>query len=264
MVKIPFLFKSAPFLILSVLISVGCGFDLINGLNNYDRPKEGNTNSPSAPIDGDEPERKRLGIGGTRNSSEDPHSGKNTASTKKNHTAGENSSRTPDQDSPTNNGQGTEKNPSDNRDQNRDGSEQGKGENENQDPSPPQAFISSILFSDLQPDLGGNLCIAVFDSEEGFPYEEGAAIIETCLPISDVLGGIDLEVPQIGRYAVAIFHDENTDEVLNTVGSQKLPLEGFGFTNYKELQIGAPDFSDVSTQLGDDGTVTIKLFYLGI
>lgn len=68
-------------------------------------------------------------------------------------------------------------------------------------------------------------------------------------------------VPQ-GTYAMAIYHDSNTDHDFNRtiVG---LPAEGFGFSNNPETTVGLPPLSAVRFVVGPtDRLLTIQMRYL--
>lgn len=65
-----------------------------------------------------------------------------------------------------------------------------------------------------------------------------------------------------GTYAVAVFHDENHNEKLDT-NFLRLPTEGFGFSRVERLGLGQPSYADASFHVGDaDLTVQVKMIYL--
>jgi uncharacterized protein (DUF2141 family) len=51
-----------------------------------------------------------------------------------------------------------------------------------------------------------------------------------------------------GRYALTLFHDENTNQRLDMVLG--IPREGFGFSRNPRVRFGAPKFNQVDIQLG--------------
>jgi uncharacterized protein (DUF2141 family) len=68
-------------------------------------------------------------------------------------------------------------------------------------------------------------------------------------------------VPASGRYAIAVFHDENANRKLDTnlVG---LPAEGYGFSNDAETTLGPPKFEAVLFAAGQgDNELSIKMKY---
>lgn len=65
-----------------------------------------------------------------------------------------------------------------------------------------------------------------------------------------------------GRYAVAVFHDENDNEKMdaNFLG---FPKEGFGFSNVERIGFGQPSFDAAAFEVNDeDLTVRAKVHYL--
>jgi len=105
----------------------------------------------------------------------------------------------------------------------------------------------------------GNLNVAVFASPEGFPDKPGKAINRLRQPIAGA-GTVQVEVAlPAGKYAVAVFHDEDGDGKLrkNFLG---VPTEGTGFSNNPATRFGPPKFKDCLVPVGG-GKVTIKLNY---
>ena len=105
----------------------------------------------------------------------------------------------------------------------------------------------------------GDIFIAIWDSARGFPKDNDSAIERVI---------VDPEVAQTtinnlkpGKYAIAIFHDKNSDRVLNTNGTG-IPTEAFGFSNNPRLLFGPPKFRKAAFTVGKDNkTKTIKLKY---
>lgn len=56
---------------------------------------------------------------------------------------------------------------------------------------------------------------------------------------------IELDDIEIGKYAIAVFQDENSDEKMNTNFMGK-PKELSGFSNNAKGSFGPPDFNDAS------------------
>jgi uncharacterized protein (DUF2141 family) len=105
----------------------------------------------------------------------------------------------------------------------------------------------------------GQLHIGVFDGEENFRKKEAPAFSET-LSLSDTIVKVYFtEIPQ-GRYAIAVYHDENNDEKLNT---KKLgvPIEGVGFSGILKSKLKPPRFDEASFQLKTDTAFVIRMRY---
>jgi len=65
----------------------------------------------------------------------------------------------------------------------------------------------------------------------------------------------------VGRYAVNILHDENSNGKIDR--GLFLPIEGIGFSNYSSIGMAnRPSFAGASFQLGADMEVTVKVIYL--
>jgi uncharacterized protein (DUF2141 family) len=72
-----------------------------------------------------------------------------------------------------------------------------------------------------------------------------------------------LPAPSAGFYAVAVYHDENRDDVFNR-NALGLPSEGFGLSNNPQILLGRPPFKALRFQIGEgETTIRIKLHYLG-
>jgi uncharacterized protein (DUF2141 family) len=61
-----------------------------------------------------------------------------------------------------------------------------------------------------------------------------------------------------GRYALALFHDENGNGKLDTniVG---IPQERFGFSRDARGRMGPPSFADAAIELREDTTISVNL-----
>ena len=64
-----------------------------------------------------------------------------------------------------------------------------------------------------------------------------------------------------GRYALSIFHDENSNQKLDTIVG--IPKEGFGFSRNPVIRFGPPRFDKVSIELPSGFTRTsVRMQYL--
>ncbi len=107
----------------------------------------------------------------------------------------------------------------------------------------------------------GEICIALFDSEAGFPEDDTKSICNSCAEITKTPMSVSFDVPY-GSYSVSILHDENKDGELNTniVG---IPQEGIGFSNDPMIITGTPSFETASFEFSEDSPVieiTMKYF----
>lgn len=64
----------------------------------------------------------------------------------------------------------------------------------------------------------------------------------------------------VGDYAVALYHDENSDEKCNTnlIG---IPKEGYGFSKNFKPSLSAPKFDDTKFKLDGPMEIYVKLIY---
>ena len=64
-----------------------------------------------------------------------------------------------------------------------------------------------------------------------------------------------------GRYALAVFHDENANRKLDTFLG--VPREGFGFSRNPTIRFGAPRFDKVTIELATGfARTSVRLQYL--
>ena len=116
----------------------------------------------------------------------------------------------------------------------------------------------TITVNDIN-EVKGQLRIGLFSNAENFKLKANpvdSAVIEvTSKTISYTFKHLNN-----GTYAVAVYHDENGDDILNK-RQLGIPVEGFGFSNFQTKQKRPPDFNEVSFELKTDLTLDIPLFY---
>ncbi|MCB1144126.1 MAG: DUF2141 domain-containing protein [Leptospiraceae bacterium] len=105
----------------------------------------------------------------------------------------------------------------------------------------------------------GSINVAVYRSDSDFKKEN--FVYSGKIPASGN-GIIQFHNLAPGRYAVAVFHDENENNKLdsNLLG---IPKEGYGFSNHATGGItGPPKFSETGFSIsGEDIKIDIKLTY---
>jgi uncharacterized protein (DUF2141 family) len=104
----------------------------------------------------------------------------------------------------------------------------------------------------------GQICVAVFNSEEGFKTEK--TFWEKYYPktnLTDKTFKLKVQVPP-GTYGVSILDDVNMDGKMkyNIIG---IPREGFGFGNYHHNSFFKPRFSDFSFELKDNENIRVQV-----
>ena len=94
---------------------------------------------------------------------------------------------------------------------------------------------------------------AVFDSPRHFPSRTGR-VAKGEVPATAPKTLILVKGLKPGTYAVAIFHDENLNDVFDQ-GIFGIPLEDYGFSNNVMGFLSAPDFEDAKFSIGSQRTV---------
>ena len=121
-----------------------------------------------------------------------------------------------------------------------------------------QSCELTIVVKDIK-DIKGKLRIGLFSNAENFKLKANpvdSAVIEiTSKTISYTFKHLNN-----GTYAVAVYHDENGDDILNK-RQLGIPVEGIGFSNFQTKQRKPPDFNEVSFDLKTDLAINIPLFY---
>jgi len=104
----------------------------------------------------------------------------------------------------------------------------------------------------------GNILVAVYNSAEDFLNAE-KAFLKTVFPITSNPLQVILPIYSKGKYAIAIFHDEDSNNKLNTYFG--IPTEPYGFSQNKNGgMFGPPKFNETHFDyLGVDLNIDIKL-----
>lgn len=108
----------------------------------------------------------------------------------------------------------------------------------------------------------GQVLIAVFRGEDGFPGKPESAVKKLVAKISDGRARVEISDLPPGEYAVSVVHDANSNNSLDTnwIG---MPKEGFGMSNNAKGRMGPPKYRDAKFTLGAEGAVqSIKIVYL--
>ena len=107
----------------------------------------------------------------------------------------------------------------------------------------------------------GQVCFSLFSSSRGFPSNNKRAIKAQCVKLKN--GNVKVNIPSLkaGTYAVAMFHDRNSDGKLNT-NALGIPKEGFGFSRNPSALVGPPEFGEaVVLVAGTETRIEIELTY---
>ena len=111
-------------------------------------------------------------------------------------------------------------------------------------------------------DPKGQLCINVFNGSQGFPTQGAKAVQKQCVKVTDRRMAIQFNNLPAGTYAIAVLHDENSDNQANR-NVLGIPTEGFGFSQNPRIIAGPPKFGEAAVLVAGRNTeVQIQLQYL--
>ena len=103
----------------------------------------------------------------------------------------------------------------------------------------------------------GQVFCALYASAEGFPKDSQRAIQRTTSSISDRKASCEFSGIEPGRYAVSVFHDENSNGKLDT-NFLGMPREGVGASNDARGHMGPPKFDAAAFQFAG-GRLSLKI-----
>lgn len=108
---------------------------------------------------------------------------------------------------------------------------------------------------------GGQVCVAVFDSDENFRNEK---------PLKDIKlkpGNTNHDTLTVqlqlapGTYGISVLDDADSDGRMK-YGFAGIPLEGFGFSGYRQKGLKRPRLGDFSFKHSANTQVEIRMTYL--
>jgi uncharacterized protein (DUF2141 family) len=99
----------------------------------------------------------------------------------------------------------------------------------------------------------GLVHFALFSNADGFPTDTAKALKTGRFPVSEIPLNITLKDLPYGRYAVTVFHDENSNGEFDRAFG--LPKEGFGFSDNPSVWKGAPKFQQADFEFTDTNSV---------
>ena len=113
-----------------------------------------------------------------------------------------------------------------------------------------------ILVSNIE-EKRGTIHYGVYNNPKLFPEESGK-IIGGFEQVSKVIeDGLLIDDLEESNYAIAIFHDKNSNAKFDTFFS--IPKEKFGFSNNARVFLGPPKFEDASIFVGQNSIVEIMI-----
>lgn len=105
----------------------------------------------------------------------------------------------------------------------------------------------------------GVVRLALYDRPELFPEKGEGLKIAVPARQGEVEAVFDGLAP--GRYALALFHDEDGDDEFDR-GFLGIPKEGYAFSNDARPFLGPPSFDKAAVEVGEGGAaITIRMVY---
>lgn len=118
----------------------------------------------------------------------------------------------------------------------------------------------TVELSKLRSDAGQAGC-ALYDSDKGFPTEPQRALQRIFCPIAQGAARCAFEPVPAGTYAVACFHDQNGNGVLD-LGRLGIPVEGTVVSNHARGFLGPPRWSGARFEWsGQDSRMALRMSY---
>lgn len=108
----------------------------------------------------------------------------------------------------------------------------------------------------------GYVLVSLFSSSAGFPDKPEKAVRRAKITISNKTSVCSFSGLPAGTYAVAILHDENGDQKMNT-NFFGIPKEGYGFSNNVMGSLGPPSYRKASFSYAEGAAqnISIKIRY---
>ncbi|MBL7942746.1 MAG: DUF2141 domain-containing protein [Flavobacteriales bacterium] len=123
----------------------------------------------------------------------------------------------------------------------------------------PSTGTLTVNISQLRSDAG-QVGILVFNAASGFPGDPGQAVAKAMVSPTGRTCNYAFALGP-GRYAVAIMHDENANNELDT-NMLGIPTEGYGFSRDASGWFGPPSFDSAAINFsGDAMGITMRMNY---
>lgn len=115
----------------------------------------------------------------------------------------------------------------------------------------------TLSVTGLKP-LKGDLYISLHNRPEYFQVAD-SAFMKKKITVDEETESFSFENVPDGRYAIAIYHDENLNGKLE-VNEMGIPREGYGFST-KNKVAGRPKFEQAEFEVSGNDTVDVKMIY---
>ncbi len=128
-------------------------------------------------------------------------------------------------------------------------------------PLPASAAPLEIIINEVR-NAAGVIYVAVFADADSFPMPHRDVAHRVVQPRNGSVRTLIEDLPS-GRYAVAVFHDENDNQDFD-LRFGILPREGYGFSNDAHALLRPPEFEQAAFDLSPKGVrVSFDMVYPG-
>ena len=108
--------------------------------------------------------------------------------------------------------------------------------------------------------MKGQLLVCLTTNPKAFPdCSKDSGSVRMAVKAASA-GDFQIAAPANGTYAIAIVHDENSNNKMDV--AIFLPREGFGFSRNPTITVGAPSFKSASFAIAGDMRQSIKMKYM--
>ena len=123
-------------------------------------------------------------------------------------------------------------------------------------PPPPTVEVSITGLRSAK----GQVLVCLTTNPKAFPdCSKDKASVRMAVKVADA-GDFAVHAPAAGTYAIAVVHDENSNNKMDV--AIFLPKEGFGFSRNPTITVGPPSFKSASFAVDQDLRQTIKMKYM--
>jgi len=106
----------------------------------------------------------------------------------------------------------------------------------------------------------GQILVCLTTNPKAFPdCSKDKASVRMAVKPADA-GDFLIHAPAAGTYAIAVVHDENSNNKMDV--AIFLPKEGFGFSRNPAITVGPPSFKSASFAVTGDMRQSIKMKYM--
>ena len=106
-------------------------------------------------------------------------------------------------------------------------------------------------------EMDGLIHFALYDDPKSFPEDSGKKIGLVEDTIEVYKNGLVIKNLEESYYAIAIYHDENSNNKFDTFFS--IPKEKYGFSNDAPVFLGPPEFEDAAFLLKKNEKIQIEI-----